>query len=353
MITCNPTEANYRFGNPDLQAGELDAAVGVPSAINQSAFGAYRMDLRQLKYFTAVADLQSIAQASAHLGVAGPAISRSISSLEAELKCLLFERDGRGMQLTAAGKMLHSKASHILRDVELARQEVMAEGEHLEGDVTIGGTPSIIARIGKTLINRCREHLPRVRPRITEGYSAHLVTWLLAGNIDFALVNGYQQINPRIANECLATECLFAIGRPDTFDSGSTSLPLMDLLQSDLILPSAQNPMRGLIDTAAAAAGKTVSAAIEVDSAGLLKELVLQGTGCGVLPFGAVKQEVEAGSLEALPISEPEILIELGLIYANDSPPSRVGASVIAIIKDLLNEIVEQDGKHGFLEVRP
>ena len=44
--------------------------------------------------------------------------------------------------------------------------------------------------------------------------------------------------------------------------------------------------------------------------------------------------------------------IELGLVYANDSPSSRVGASVIAIIKDFFNEIVDQDGKHGFLEVR-
>lgn len=310
------------------------------------------MDLRQLRYFTAVADLQSIAQASAHLGVAGPAISRSISSLEAELKCLLFERDGRGMQLTAAGKMLHNRASHILREVELTRQEVMAEGAHIEGVVTIGGTPSIIAMIGRTLINRCREQLPRVSPRITEGYSAHLVTWLLAGSIDFALVNGYQPVNPRITSECLATERLFAIGRPEAFGSSNSNVPLKSLLQSDLILPSAQNPMRGLIDAAAAGAGETVSAAIEVDSAGLLKELVLQGSGCGVLPFGAVKQEFDAGSLVALPISEPEILIELGLIYANDSPPSRVGASVIAIINDVLNGIVTQDGRHGFVEVR-
>ena len=310
------------------------------------------MDLRQLRYFTAVADLQSIAQASAHLGVAGPAISRSISSLEAELKCLLFDRDGRGMQLTAAGKMLHNKASQILREVELTRQEVMAEGAHLEGVVTIGGTPSIIAMIGRTLINRCREQLPRVRPRITEGYSAHLVTWLLAGNIDFALVNGYQPANPRITSECLATERLFAIGRSDSFDSGSKSVALNALLQNDLILPSARNPMRGLIDAAAAGAGETVSAAIEVDSAGLLKELVLQGSGCGVLPFGAVRQEVDEGSLVALPIGEPEILIELGLVYANDSPPSRVGASVIAIINDVLNEIVSQDGRHGFVEIR-
>ena len=45
-------------------------------------------------------------------------------------------------------------------------------------------------------------------------------------------------------------------------------------------------------------------------------------------------------------------LIEYGLIYANDPPPFRVGASVIAIIKDVTNEIVKQVGGHGFLEVQ-
>ena len=309
------------------------------------------MDLRQLRYFTAVADLQSIAQASAHLAVAGPAISRSISALEQELKCTLFDRDGRGMRLTPAGEVLKKKASQILRDVELARQEVMAEGAHLEGEVVIGGTPSIIAMVGKSLINRCQEEMPRVRPRLTEGYSAHLITWLLAGSIDFALVNGYQATNTRLTCKCLAVERLFAIGKPGAFGKGATAVELRNLLKADLLLPSAQNPIRGLIDAAAAEQDLKVTTALEVDSAGLLKELARQGLACAVLPFGAVKQDVDVGFLEAHPISEPEIPIQLNLIYPHDRPPSRVGSHVISAVRGILQTIVENDARHGFIEV--
>ena len=138
----------------------------------QSCFGKLRvrMDLRQLRYFTLVADLKSLAQASAHLGIAAPALSRSIGALEKEVKCPLFERDGRGMRLTAAGETLHGKAVQILRDVELARQDVMAEGEHLTGDVGIGATPSVIGLLGADFIKRSLDRFPKVRPRLAEGY---------------------------------------------------------------------------------------------------------------------------------------------------------------------------------------
>ncbi len=58
------------------------------------------MELWQLRYFTLVAELQSIARASAHLQIAAPAISRTIKSLEDELGTRLFDRDGRGMHLS-------------------------------------------------------------------------------------------------------------------------------------------------------------------------------------------------------------------------------------------------------------
>lgn len=310
------------------------------------------MDLRQLRYFVFVADLHSIARASDHLGVAGPAISRSISALEEELQTPLFQRDGRGMQLTAAGAILHRGASQVFRDLELVRQEVMAEGKHLAGDVIIGATPSLIAMAGAPLVNRCQEQLPRVRPRLLEGYSAYLQNWVLTGAVDIALVNGLQPNSPRLVSECLAVERLFAIGPPGAFADQAAGLSLRTLLQDPLLLPSAQNPIRDLIGTAAAGLGLAVSTALEIDSVSLLKDIARQGSALAVLPFGAVKHEIETGFLAACPIIDPEIRIDLNLIYLADRPPTRVAVQVVEILTETLRQIMSGEPPHGFVEVR-
>lgn len=309
------------------------------------------MDLRQLRYFTLVADLRSLAQASAHLGIAAPAMSRTIAALEDELKCPLFERDGRGMQLTAAGEILHCKAVQILRDVELARQDVMAEGEHLAGDIGIGATPSVIGLLGADFIKRSLDRFPKVRPRLAEGYSGYLQNWVLTGVVDFALVNGQPPSHVRLQGERLAVERLFAIERPGPEAKGNGTVALSDLLKASLLLPTAQNPIRGLIDEAAETLGRSVSTTLEIDSAGLLKTLAADGLAAAVLPFAAVQREVASGKLSARLIVEPEITSDLTLIHLKDRPPSKVAKLLINLILDILEDVVSGDVRHGFIEV--
>jgi LysR family transcriptional regulator, nitrogen assimilation regulatory protein len=310
------------------------------------------MDLRQLRYFVFVADLHSIARASAHLGVAAPALSRSIAALEEELHTPLFDRDGRGMRLTRAGELLHRGASQILRDVELVRQEVMAEGKHLTGDVLIGATPSVIAMAGAELTKRCRERFPLVKPCFIEGYSAYLQNWVLTGSVDLALVNGLQPDSPRLLSECVAVERLVAVGAPGMFGAGAASIGLGELLRAPLLLPSAQNPIRSLLDAGAATLGLSVSIALETDSVTLLKDLVRQGVAAAILPFGAVKHEVETGLLNAWPIVDPEIRSDLNLIYLTDRPPTRVASEVVGLFLDVLRDITATSPRHGFAEIR-
>ena len=311
------------------------------------------MNLRQLRYFVVVADLNGIARASAHLGIAAPAISRSISMLEEELGSPLFERDGRGMRLTGAGVLLHRKALQILRDVELARQEVMAEAKHLAGEVVIGATPSVIAMTGADWVERSLRDFPRVRARLLEGYSTYLQNWVLTGAVDFALVNGTVPDSPRLIQECLAVERLFAIGPPGEAVGPVEGVELAELLREPLLLPSAANPIRGLMDGAASTLGLSVSTRLEIDSVSLLKDLARRGMGLAVLPFGAVREEVASDVLCARPIIAPEVLSSLSLLYLADQPPTRLASRLIGLFVAILRDIVDSAPRHGFVEVRP
>jgi LysR family transcriptional regulator, nitrogen assimilation regulatory protein len=308
------------------------------------------MELWHLRYFVLVAELESIAQASAHLNIAAPAVSRAIKSLEDELQARLFDRNGRGMHLTLSGRALLPRATQLLRDAEITKQEVSATGRDLAGEVTIGATPSIIAVAGPSLVRRCRERFPHIRLRVIEGYSGYLQDWVRTGAINIALVNGQRQTGTRLSFELLAVERLFAVAAPGAFGGYQSGIPLDLLLKEPLLLPSLLNPVRSIIDTAAAGLGLPIKTMLEVDSVGLLKDFVYEGLAPGILPFGAVKKEAEAGELFAAPIIGPEIHSEIRLVYLSELPPSPVAAAVIAILKEILGEVRAADSRGVFVD---
>jgi LysR family nitrogen assimilation transcriptional regulator len=114
-------------------------------------------------------------------------------------------------------------------------------------------------------------------------------------------------------------------------------LALSELLDSPLILPSATNPTRGLIDAAAKTLGRSVNTRQDVDSVTLLKDLSAAGFGVAILPYAAVAREVGDGRLTARPIIKPEIPCDLNLIFRRDRPPNRLAEHLIVEITELLS----------------
>ena len=82
------------------------------------------MDFRQLRTFACVAELGSLSKASDTLRVAQPALSRQIKLLEHELRTELFTRNGRGMVLTDAGRLLLARTSGIVRQIDQIRDDI-------------------------------------------------------------------------------------------------------------------------------------------------------------------------------------------------------------------------------------
>ena len=82
------------------------------------------MDFKQIEYFVQVAELGSFTRAASVLRVAQPALSRQVRALEVDLRQTLFDRNGRGVTLTEAGKRLLAHGRGILQQVQRARQDL-------------------------------------------------------------------------------------------------------------------------------------------------------------------------------------------------------------------------------------
>src|SRR6201746_701710 len=148
------------------------------------------MDLKQLRTFRAVAELGSLSKAADRLRAAQPSHSRHIKLLEHELRVELFVRNGRGMLLTSAGRMLLDRTTGLVRQIEQVRDDLQSASGKPSGRVILGLVPTVSAVLSGRLARRVLTEFPDVSLRIVESYGGHLVEWLHRGEMDLAIVYG-------------------------------------------------------------------------------------------------------------------------------------------------------------------
>ncbi len=169
------------------------------------------MELKQLKYFLCVAELGSFSKAAVQLSVAQPILSRQIRSLEHDLNAELFYRNGRGIVLSEAGKLLETYAKEIVQTAGKASFEIMAMKSSPRGRITIAMPPSIGWVLTVPLVMRCRGEFPMIALHVVEGFSGHVTEWLSTGRIDIGVVYNAPRL-PSLLTEPLLEERLVLLG---------------------------------------------------------------------------------------------------------------------------------------------
>ena len=142
------------------------------------------MDLRDLRYFETVAGLEHVGQASVQLHRTQPAITSAIRRLEEDCGVPLFERAGRGIRLTAAGRVLLKWARRIRFDADDAKREMASLGKGLSGNVRIGIVPTAAQFLLPPVARQLLTEAPEVTLRTVVGLIDTLKPLLRAGEID-------------------------------------------------------------------------------------------------------------------------------------------------------------------------
>ena len=145
------------------------------------------MELRQFRYFLAVAEEGHITRAAERLGIEQPPLSRQIKAIERELAVQLVRRKARGVELTEAGRAFRDRAQLVLANVEQAYDAARRTARGEQGRIHIGVTPTgplhpFVPRI----IRSFREAYPLVTLALAEGLSKDIVEQLQAEALDVA-----------------------------------------------------------------------------------------------------------------------------------------------------------------------
>lgn len=148
-----------------------------------------RIELRHLRYFAAIAEAGSFSAAAAVLGIQQPPLSQQIRDLEQSLGFSVFERDRKGVTLTAGGETLLAHARELLAAADRAIIESRMSAQGKAGFLDLGFTSSAVSHAGTPrLIRHFRERFPKVEVRFKEANAARLTEMVNRGDIDLAFL---------------------------------------------------------------------------------------------------------------------------------------------------------------------
>ncbi|GAA6142848.1 LysR family transcriptional regulator [Hydrogenophaga sp. 5NK40-0174] len=248
------------------------------------------MDLRQLKYFLAVAEELNISRAAERLHISQPPLTRNIKALEEELGVKLFHRSARGVELTQAGEMFREDSNNIRMLVEAAVDRVQRAGEGKLGRLDVGIFGSAVYEVIPSLLQTFRERLPGVSVVLHTMNKSEQLEALRQRRITVAF-NRILQPAPDIGRELVVTEPLFVVLPKHHRLTRLESVPVKALAGEPLVLfPNVGRPnFADRVIEMCNKHGFEAQVSQEVGDAITGAVLVARGFGITLIPASAAK----------------------------------------------------------------
>lgn len=298
------------------------------------------MEISQLRTLMHVAELGSLSKAADRLKTAQPALSRQVRMLEEELGVRLFDRHGRGMVITEAGREVLKHAIRIMAELDEIKAAASDENAPLQGSIAIGIPPTVSDILSVPLVTAFRKAHPAVTVSLVSAYSGYLLDWLQRGEVEVAILYD-PLITKLLRSRPLLQENLFLIGPPEAQFSADHAVPFASLEGKRLLLPSRGHGLRDLVDRLAIERVIALEVSVEANSFTTLKDLVREGHGWTVLPFASIHSDVATGRLSCAPLTDPIPVRRLVLAYVSDRPATRLarfaGETIERIVADLVD----------------
>jgi LysR family transcriptional regulator, nitrogen assimilation regulatory protein len=302
------------------------------------------MQFRHLRYFVKVVEAGSFSRAAAEIHVAQPALSQQIGELEERLGFVLLERSSRGVRPTAAGEIVLSEATEILRQLEQLPGLVRSSHGDVEGVVNFGMTVAIAGALAGPAVAACKQALPKVTLKFSDGESDELQARVEAQTLDMAVVFE-DHFMPNFSRHPLYRQRLYLVThKPLAGHRGTISLEHVAKLP--IVLPPIPRHRRIVIDRAFAEAGLTPNIVAETDAA--LSELSAVRSGVGYSIFNAgTFENVYPGAFAEPLLIEPAIYLTCSLVSSSDFPLTHAGEAVKNVLVRFMTDQIAANSRPG------
>ncbi len=300
------------------------------------------LTLKQLRYFSALADCRNYRKAAEQCGISQPSLSAQIDALEARLGVQLAERGRRGAQLTPVGREVLDRSRRVLREVQTLEDFASDAMKTLSGTLQFGVKTSVGPYLMPPVVRRLHRDYPQLRLAIREDFSDPLADQLLAGTHDLILTEmptGRGDLDSR----SLFEEPLMLVCATDHPLAAADPVAPEALRGVEALSFSAQSQYHRQIGEFCARHGAEVHERYDSASLDALRLMAGMGSGVCFLPYLYVASEIHGrDDVVARPLAGEPLKRTIGLAWRKRSG---VQTAVRRIGEAILRELEQHHGE--------
>ncbi len=286
------------------------------------------MDTQHLQAFVAVAECGSFSAAAEQLHLTQPAVSKRIALLEEQVNAPLFDRIGRQIALTPAGKLLLPRAKLILNQVDSAAQAIADLQGAISGKLSIATSHHIGLHYLPPYLRQYSQSYPDVQLDLHFLDSEQAYQEVLQGRFDLALVTLALESNQRVSVTQLWQDELRFVAAPNHPLATHSPLSFADLSRHRAIMPDINTYTTRLIKNLFDSQGLTLEITMVTNHLDLIKMMLSVGLGWGVLPSRMIDDQ-----LTGLAVDHARILRPLGSIHHNQRSLSQAANCFLQLLQ--------------------
>jgi DNA-binding transcriptional LysR family regulator len=293
------------------------------------------ISLRQIRSFMAVYEECSFTLAADREGTTQSGTSQHVKQLETELGAPLFERNGREITPTLAGRLYYRDCAEALKRLETAKQTIAVH--EVGGTIRIGLMPTFTRSVLPPALKRFLTSAPGAEIKVIEAYSGVLTDMTLKGDLDFAVVPAFEG-TVGIAHQFLARDREMLVRAKQHNGDGLKPVKLSELGPLKVVLPGHQNTRRSNIETYFSTYGVAVEQRLELDAMMGTLQFVAASDWVAILPFVMMVSDLDDKRFEIRPLEDPPFYSEFVLI----EPARKVMSPAAAMFAGILKAEAEQ-----------
>jgi LysR family hydrogen peroxide-inducible transcriptional activator len=292
------------------------------------------MEFHQLRYVCAIADTGNFSRAAERCQIAQPSLSQQVLKLEEDLGAKLFDRLGRSVRLTEAGRVFITHARAILEQMEVARLNVADKNADLRGSIAVGVIPTVAPYLIPSYTAAFTKNYPDAKLRIVEETTSVLVESLRDLSIDVAIL-AFPLRHKDLELFPIRTEPLFAVMRKDHPRASAESLVLKDLRGESFVILYDGHCFRDLSIRTCTRARITPNIAFESGQFSSLLAMVAVGVGVSLVPEMAIDRNV---SCRYVPLNDAQATRTIVAAVLRGRSLNRVQKAFVSGIRDVAKE---------------
>ncbi|AHG84986.1 Hydrogen peroxide-inducible gene activator protein [Bibersteinia trehalosi USDA-ARS-USMARC-189] len=276
------------------------------------------MNIRDLEYLIALADVKHFRKAADLCNVSQPTLSGQIRKLEDELGTILLERTSRKVLFTQAGLMLVEQAKVVLREVKILKEMASNQGKEMSGPLHIGIIPTLGPYLSPIILPILQKSFPELELYIYELQTHTLIEQLESGQLDCGILALGKESEAFIEIPLFREKMLLGVSKQHEW-ANQSQLNLHQLRDKEMLMLDDGHCLKTQMMDYCLSVGAKENEHFKANSIETLRHMVAANSGIAFIPELATKIS-HTENVQYIHFNEPEPYRAIGLIYRPGSP---------------------------------